>query len=538
MPPESIRKRSSRRLAWLGLALALCADAAQAGPAGNVLRIGNGAEPQTLDPHKTETVDGSRIVRDLCEGLTIVSPKGETIPGAAESWQISPDGLEYIFFLRPQARWSNGDPVVAEDFVAGLRRAADPKTGSSYAQMLEPLLNAPEVITGKKPPDSLGVEAVDDHTLLLRLRGPTPYLLGMLSHTTTFPIHRPSLKQYGDQFARPGHMVCNGAYTLDDWVVQSHVRIQRNRHYWNDAQTHIDTVMYYATEDQNSELKAYRAGDLDWATGYPVIQTPWIRKNLPAEFKMAPYLGISYFGYNLTRAPFKDNLKLRQALSLAIDRDIIGEKVLYGLSLPSYGWIPPRTEGVTPQTPAWSKWTQAQRLALARKLYAEAGYSKEHPAEVEIRYNTSENNKRVSVVVAAMWKQWLGVKSTLVNEEWKVFLNTRKLKKKTQVFRSAWIGDYNDASTFLDIMQSTHGQNDTGWSNAQYDALLVQAAAETDPLRRQAQLEQAERILLEDLPMIPLTFYVSKNLVKPWVRQWQDNILDYHYSKDMRIEGY
>ncbi|WP_243393546.1 peptide ABC transporter substrate-binding protein [Solimonas fluminis] len=536
MLSDPLRKRVRHGLACLALVLAWPLQAA--GPAGNVLRIGNGAEPQTLDPHKTETVDGSRIVRDLCEGLTNVSPTGQTVPGAAERWQISPDGLEYIFFLRPQARWSNGDPVVAEDFVAGLRRAADPKTGSSYAQMLEPLLNGPEVVTGKKPPEALGVEAVDDHTLLLRLRGPTPYLLGMLSHTTTFPIHRPSFARHGDQFARPGHMVCNGAYMLDQWVVQSHVRLKRNRYYWNNANTHIDTVVFYSTEDVNSELKAYRAGDLDWATGYPAVLTPWIRQNLKGELKMGPYLGISYFGYNVTRPPFKDNLKLRQALSLAIDRDVIVDKVLYTLSIPAYGWIPPGTEGVVPQTPPEAKWTQAQRLALARKLYAEAGYSQDNPAEVEIRYNTSENNKRMAVVVAAMWKQWLGVKSTLANEEWKVFLNTRKLKKKTEVFRSAWIGDYNDATTFLDIMHSTHGQNDTGWGNPRYDALLAMAAAETDAGRRRAMLEEAERILLSELPYIPLTFYVSKNLVKPWVKQWQDNILDYHYSRDMRIEGY
>lgn len=520
---------------WLaGLLVLLCSLPASA---ASVLRIGNGAEPQTLDPHKSETVDASRIVRDLCEGLTSLAPTGELVPGAAQSWEISPDGLEYVFHLRPQGRWSNGEPVTAEDFVAGLRRAVDPKTGSSYAQMLAPLVNAEAIMAGKLAPETLGAEAVDALTLRIRVNGPTPFLLGLLSHTTSFPLHRPSFLQHGEQFARPGKMVGNGAYKLDEWVVQSHVRLSRNPHYWDAANTRIDTVVYHATEDTSSELKSYRAGELDIATGFPVVQTPWVRKHLGDELKIATYLGVSYFGYNLTRPPFKDNPKLRQALALAIDRDILVHKLGHGISRPAYGWVPPGTAGYQPQTPRWASWTQAQRLAEARRLYAEAGYTRERPAQVEIRYNTSQDNKRVAVVVAAMWKQWLGVESTLANEEWKVFLNTRKLKKKTQVFRSGWIGDYNDATTFLDIMHTTHGQNDTGWSNARYDQLLAQAAVQTDAEARRAMLQEAERILLAEMPVIPLSFATSTNLVKPWVRGWQGNILDYHYSKDLWIEG-
>jgi oligopeptide transport system substrate-binding protein len=519
----------------LVLALALTAGAAAARP--NLLRVGNGAEPQTLDPHKSETVDASRIVRDLCEGLTTVAPTGAVIGGAAERWEVSGDGLEYTFFLRPTARWSNGDAVTAADFVAGLQRAVDPKTGSSYAQMLSPLVHADEVMAGTLPPTALGAEALDALTLRIRLRGPTPFLLGLLSHTTAFPLHRPSFQQHGEQFARPGKMVCNGAYRLDEWVVQSHVRLSRNPHYWDAARTRIESVIYHATEDVNSELKSYRAGELDIATGFPVVQTPWVRKHLGAELRIATYLGVSYFGYNVSRPPFKDNLKLRQALALAIDRDILVYKLGYGLSKPAYGWVPPGTADYTPQTPAWAGWTQARRLAEARRLYAEAGYSREEPAEVEIRYNTSQDNKRVAVVIAGMWKQWLGVESSLVNEEWKVFLNTRKLKKLTQVFRSGWIGDYNDATTFLDIMHTTHGQNDTGWSNARFDTLLAKAAVETDASQRRGLLQEAERILLAEMPVIPISFATSRTLVKPWVRGWQDNILDYHYSKDLWIEG-
>lgn len=503
--------------------------------AQSVLRIGNGAEPETLDPHRTKSVSAGSILRDLYEGLTSVAPDGRVIPGAARNWEISGDGLVYTFFLRPEARWSNGDAVTAQDFVAGLRRSVAPATGSSYAGMLAPIRNATAITAGQQPPQALGVHALDAHTLRIDLQGPTPYLLGMLAHPTTFPIHGPSLARWGSQFARAGQLVSNGAYQLQDWVVQSQATLTRNAHYWNNAATRIDRVIYYPTEDLNSELKRYRAGELDVTFQIPLVQAPWIRRELGAELHVATYLGVYYYGFNVTRPPFKGNVKLRQALALAIDRELITNKVMNGLAQPAYAWVPPGTAAHRSQRPEWADWPRERQLAEARRLYAEAGYSAERPLQTEIRYNTHEDHKRIAVVIAAMWKQHLGVRTTLVNEEAKVFLNTRQMRRLTQVFRAGWIGDYDDASSFTDLLQSQSGLNHSGWADAEYDALLAAAASETDSGARRELLEAAERRLLEEMPVMPIYYYVSKHLVKPRVRGWKDNLLDYHYSKDLEL---
>lgn len=515
------------------LAGVLCLFAGVASAA--VLRVGNGAEPETLDPHKAETVSSANILRDLYEGLTMTSPKGELVPGVAERWEVSPDGLLYIFHLRPNARWSNGDAVTAEDFVAGLRRTVDPATGSSYAQGLSPILNADAVMAAQKPVTALGVTALDALTLQIQLKAPTPYLLGLLAHASSYPIHRPSFAQHGAQFARAGKLIGNGAYQLSAWVPQDSVTLVKNPHYWNAAQAQIEKVIYVPTEDSGAELKRYRANELDVTSTVPLTQAKWIQKNLAAELRVASYIGVSYYGFNVVKPPFQNQTGLRRALSMAVDREVLAKKVLNGISIPAWGWVPPGVWNYGAQQFSWARWPRMQRIAEAKRLYAAAGYSEQNPLEIEIRYNTSEDNKRIATVIAAMWKQTLGVKSRLVNEEFKVFLANRKLKKDTQVFRSGWIGDYNDATTFSDILHSTHGQNDQGYNNPDYDRLLEQAAAEPDLQARRALLEEAERILLEDSPVIPLTFAVSKHLVKPWVQGWEDNVLDYHATKDLRI---
>ena len=500
-----------------------------------VLHRGNGAEVQTLDPHKAEGVPSSNILRDLYEGLTIEAPDGRVIPGAAESWQISDDGRTYTFHLRRNARWSNGDPVTAEDFVYGLRRSVAPATGSKYSQILAPILNAEEVIAGRKPPEALGVEAIDGHTLKITLKAATPYFLGLLNHSSTYPAHRPSVEKHGGQFSRPGKLVSNGAYRLSEWVVQSHVRLDRNPHYWDDGNTTIETVYYYPIEDQSTELKRYRAGELDITEAIPLQQFRWIRKNLASELRVSPYLGTYYFGYNLTRPPFRENLKLRRALSMAINREILTEKITGMGEKPLYSWVPEGIPGYTPARLDYADWPHGKRIAEARRLYAEAGYSKGNPLTVEIRYNTSENHKKVAIAIAAMWKQALGVRVKLVNEEWKVFLENRKQKRLTQVFRAGWIGDYNDPFTFMEILHSRHGLNDSAYRNPDYDKLLEQASMEPDPQERFALMHQAEAMALRDHPVIPLYGYVSKHLVKPWVGGFTPNILDHHYTKNLYI---
>lgn len=521
--------------AFLIVLLTLAGASEDWATAKQTLRRGNGPEVESLDPHKAESVSASTILRDLYEGLVEEAPDGVLIPGAAESWTISEDQKTYVFTLREDARWSNGDPVTADDFVAGFRRSADPKTGSHYSQMLAPIANAEAVIEGKLPPQQLSVEALDARSLRVTLKGPTPYFLGMLVHSSTYPVHRASLAAFGEQFSQPGKLVGNGAYKLVERVVQSHVRLERNPYYWDNANTAIDEIRYINTEDINSEFKRFRAGELDWTSQIPANQGDWIRANLKDSFHAHTYLGVYYYGFNISRPPFKDNPKLRRALTLAIDRDVITKKVLGSGEQPAESWVPPGVLGHRTAPAQWAGWTREQRLAEARRLYAEAGYSKERPAEVEIRYNTHDDHKKVATAIAAMWKQWLGVDTQLVNEEWKVYLQNRRLKAKTQVFRAGWIGDYNDANSFLEILQSTHGLNDTGYASAAFDELLAQASVEADPARREQMLHDAEQQLLDDLPVIPIYFYVTKRLVAPKVVGWKGNIMDHHPSRYLRI---
>ena len=499
-----------------------------------VLRWGNGAEPGSLDPHRTEGVPGSNIGRDLFEGLMTEAPDGTVIGGAAESWEVSGDGKTYRFSLRPEARWSNGDPVTADDFVYSLRRSLDPATLSRYTFILNPIVNAEAVAAGRLPTSEVGVRALDTYTLEIQLENATPYFLGLLTNSASYPVHPPSVEAHGDQYGRPGNLVSNGAYQLDEWVVQSHVKLVRNVHYRDNGNTTIDEVWYYPTEDQTAELSRFRAGELDLTSTIPKRQVDWIRENLPDELVISPYLGSYYFGFNMTRPPFADSPELRRALTLAVDRDIITGRVTNAGEVPSYGWVPP-VQNYTGQLMPEAAWTQGERIAEARRLYALAGYSEENPLRTQIRYNTQEDHKRIVVAIASMWKQALGVEVEILNQEWKVFLDTRRQRLETEVYRGGWIGDYNDAYTFAELFASDSALNDSGYMSPEYDRLLREASAEGDPQRRAEILQQAERVILEDLPILPIYFYVTARMAKPWVGGFTSNIMDHHRSKNFYI---
>jgi oligopeptide transport system substrate-binding protein len=519
---------------FAAIALLLAAAAAAAAPAtGQVLRRGGGVEPDTLDPHKAQTLE---IGLDLYEGLAVVAPGGAIVPGAAARWELSADGREYVFRLRPEGRWSTGEPVFAADFVAGLRRAVAPATGSPYAQLLAPIENAPAIFAGRLPPERLGVEALDDLTLRIRLAQPTPYFTRLLVMPVAAPLHRPSFEAHGEGFARPGRLVGNGAYALADWVLHSHVTLVRNPHYWNDAATQIDTVRHVATEDQGAELARYRAGELDVTYRFPFNQIRALSRQLaPGEIRADPYLHTAYVSFNCTAPPFAGKPGLRRALAMVIDREAIAGKLLHGLAVAGTGFVPPATAGHAAQVPPWLAWPAEQRIAEAQRLYREAGYGDARPLELELRYYTRDDHRRMAVVIAALWKQRLGVRVRLVNEEFKVFLANARSRNGTQAVLIGWNGDYDDPTTFLDLLRAGNGFNYAGWNEPRYDALMDAAAAAADAEQRRALLGQAEQLLLAEAPVAPLYHSVARRLVKPHVRNWTANILDFHYTRDLAL---
>ena len=498
-----------------------------------ILLRGNGEEPQTLDPHLAEGVPAANILRDLFEGLTTTAPDGRIIPGAAIHWDISRDGLTYTFYLDPAGQWSNGEPVTAADFVWSWQRVVDPATGAAYARMLAPVVNAEAIFAGELPPEDLGVAALNDTTFQVQLGSPTPYFLGLLTHPTTYPVHRASFETHGSAHVRPGNLVSNGAFVLDDWQLRSRIVALRNPHFRQVDRVIIEQVTFFPFEDENTEFNRFRAGDLHWTYQVPSNQFRWLEQNMAEALHVSPWFGTYFFSFNLTREPFRDSLELRQALNLAVDRDILTRSVTRFGELPTFTLVPPGLPDYQPPEPEFAEWTQAEREELARELYARAGFSESNPLVVELRYNTSENHRKVAVAVSAMWKQTLGVQTRLVNEEFRVFLQNRAQRRVTQVFRSGWIGDYQDAFTFLELFHSEHGRNDAGYNNPRFDRLLEQIASERIPSRRRNLMVEAERMLLADQVILPVFTYVTKRLIDPRLQGWQENVMDQHLSRHM-----
>ena len=434
-------------------ALAACGGTEQPQAPSNTLNRGLPSDPESLDHHKARSTQAAEVLRDLGEGLTGFSPTGELVPAAAASWEISEDGLTYTFHLRDELRWSNGEPLTAQHFVDGMRRLVNPATAAFYAEMLISLDNADGIVSGEIPVSMLGVEATDDRTLVLRLVQPTPYLLSLLTHPSTFPTHPGSMAEHGDGFARPGNMISNGAYRLDAWVPGSIISLKRNEHYWNNAGTAIDAVNYHVVVQDKAQLNRYRAGELHITSSVPPDNFAQLREDYGDELRVSPYLGVYYYGFNLTKPPFKDNLALREALSMAIDREELVKSVVGRGEQALYGWVPPGVDNYTPAQFGFAALDRDEREQLARVRFKEAGYGEDNPLEVEIRYNTHDLHRKIAVAVQAMWREVLGVEATLVNEEFQVLLANMREAEVTQVFRSSWMGDYNDAHTFLSVLQ-------------------------------------------------------------------------------------
>jgi oligopeptide transport system substrate-binding protein len=518
------------------LAAMLLGGVSHAALAEMVFNRGNGAEPETIDVHRSSGVPESFIQADLYEGLLTPAANGEPVPGAAESWEISDDGLTYTFHLRENGKWSDGTPVTAEDFVFSMRRLVDPNLASDYAYFLDQVVNAKDIRQGKKPLEEMGVRAIDDRTLEIKLIAPTPYFLSSLVHHSTYPISKANFEQFGDEFVKAGNMVSNGAYMLAETVPQSHIKLVRNPNYWDAANVKIDTVMFYVTEDIDAELQRYQAGELDMTYELPSQQIPQLRATMPEQIHITPYFGTYFYAYNLTREPWKDSAELRHALSLAIDRDTLIKHVTQADQIPAYTFVPPGTDNFPEWTPEEATWTQAQRIEKAKELFAAAGYGPDKPLAVEITYNTSENHKKVAVAIAAMWKENLGVDVTLQNQEWGTFQETRDKKQFPDIARHGWIGDYNDANNFLELETAYIGeQNTSAYDNPKFDEMMVQASTETDLEKRGMLLQEAEKVMIQDLPIIPIYFYTTKHAVSPSVEGWVDNVQDYHLTRWLSI---
>ncbi|HLZ65603.1 MAG TPA: peptide ABC transporter substrate-binding protein [Aliidongia sp.] len=521
------------RTALAALALAALL-AGQTAAADSVLRRDNGAEPGTLDPEKFNTIPEDHILGDLFEGLTAPGPGGAIVPGAARSWNASADGLDWTFALRPDGHWSNGDAVTAEDFVYSLRRQVDPANAFYNSFLADPIANAVEIRTGiEKDLNALGVRAIDPLTLEIHLKAPNPALPAILARLR--PVHRPSVEAFGRDAFRPGNLVSNGAYRLVEWRPQARIVLERNPDYWDRAHVAIDRVEFYPIEDQNEALKRYRADGLDMTDEVPHDQFALIHGELAAEYRSNPELGIFYIGFNEERPPFKDNPALRRALSLAIDRPLLVAKVVGGGTVPAYGWIPPGIKDYPTLVPCWAELPTAERLKLARAAYAEAGYGPGKPLTLSLLYNTSENNKKIMIAVAGMWKQALGVEVTLENQEFKTFLDTRKQKKATEAFRAAFISFYDDPAPLAESLVSTSAYNDLGYQNPAYDALYAQANAAATLAERYRLFAKAEAVALADQPVAPIFFYAAEHLIKPYVTGWQPSPRDSYRSQDLTV---
>ncbi len=519
--------------AWLISATAGCAREPVASAAHILLR-GNGPEPDSLDPQKARSVEAHVVLRDLYECLTSLAKDAGTAPGVAKTWEASPDGLTYTFHLRDNARWSNGDRVTSDDFVFALRRLVDPATASQYAQLIDVVENAPAIVAGRAAPATLGVAAPDDATVVVRLSAPAPYLPGLLSFPSTCPVHRPTLEREGARFTKPGVMVSNGAFVLEGWVAGSTISVVRNRKYWNDAATRLDGVKYLQIADESAEFTRYRAGDLHVTAVVPRGQYDIVKRDYAAELHVSPQLSTYYYGFALDRAPFRDAPGLRRALSLVIDREQLAQVVLRVGELPAYGWVPPGVHDYTSQRFDYAGRSMTERMAEARRLYAAAGYSVAKPLRFELRYNSGEVHGRLAVAIAAMWKAALGVEAQLTAVEFRSLMADIDARD-VEMFRLSWSGDYNDAYTFLQYLKSDFGINLPRYSNPAYDALLARASSTADTATRRELLEEAERTMLADTPLVPLYFYVNKHLVSPRVTGWYDNVLNVVYSKDLAL---
>ncbi|MDC9620257.1 oligopeptide ABC transporter substrate-binding protein OppA [Xenorhabdus sp. XENO-7] len=536
------KKLAAGITAALGMMMGWQALAAQV-PAGvqlaekQVLVRNNGSEPQSLDPHKIEGVPESNIARDLFEGIVINGPNGEILPGVATHWE-NQDFKVWTFHLRKDAKWSNGDPVTAQDFVYSWRRLADPNTASPYASYLQyaHIINVDDVIKGKQKPESLGVKALDDHTFQVTLSEPVPYLVRLLIHSTMSPVHRATVEKYGDRWTQPQNFVGNGAYKLKSWSINERLVFERSPTYWDNKNTIIDQVTFLPISSEVTDVNRYRSGEIDITySNLPIELFQKLKKEIPDQLRVNPYLCTYFYEINNQKPPFNDP-RVRTALKLGMDRDLITNKVKNQGDTPAYGWVPPYIADFKDEKPDWyTKLNQQQRNEEAKKLLVEAGFSKDNPLKISLLYNTSDLHKKMAIAAAAIWKKNIGVEVSLENQEWKTFLDTRH-QGNYDIARAGWCADYNEPTTFLNVKLSYSSNNTAHYKSEAFDALMKEALKVKSDAERAEIYKQANALIDKDSAVVPLYYYVSTRLVKPYVGGYTGkDPLDNIHTKDFYI---
>ncbi|MND14265.1 Periplasmic oligopeptide-binding protein precursor [compost metagenome] len=531
----------TRALLVVGLLAAAAPTLAAQVPAGTALAEkqelvrNNGSEPSSLDPHKVESDVEFNIISDLFDGLVSVSLAGEIQPRLAAKWD-NKDNTVWTFHLRPGVTWSDGTAITAQDIVWSWQRLVSPATASPYASYPGNMhiVNAQDIAQGKKTPDTLGVKALDDATLEVTLSQPNAAFLPMLAHPSLVPIDKVLVSRFGEKWTKPEHMVTSGAYKLSRWVVNERIVAERNPRYWDNAATVINKVTYLPISSEAADVNRYKAGEIDIVFTLPINQFTQLKKTMGEQLNVSPQLATYYYEFNTTRPPFNDP-RVRLALNMALDKDIIAEKVLGQGQRPAWLISQPDIGGVKLHNPDYASWPRDKRIAEAKKLLSEAGYNDSHPLVFNLLYNTSESHQRVAIAASSMWKKNLGVEAKLQNQEWKTMLDTMHTHNFDAV-RYAWIADYDDAATFLNNFRTGDSENTSQYSNPAYDEALRNAAKAPDVATRGKFYQQAEDLLGKDVPAVPVYHYVRTHLVKPWVGGFTPDKLGYYFTRDMYIK--
>lgn len=523
-------------IAFLALIVAACgggAREADRAASQGILLMGNGSEPKGLDPHLVTGVPENHIISALVEGLIAYHPTDdlEPEPGVAQSWAANDDFTVWTFKLRDNARWTNGNPVTAHDFVYSWQRILSPDLGAEYAEMLYVLENAEEFHQGRlRDFRQVGVNALDDKTLEVRLAGPTPHFLSMLKHYSFYPVNSKVVEQFGGMTDRQTrwstleNYVGNGPFRLKQWVTNQVIEVEKNPAYWDAANVKLNGIRFFPVENATTEETMFRNGRLHLTSTVNPDKIATFKKSMPSSLVMAPYLGTYFYRLNTTRKPF-DDPRVRRALALAINKELLVQRVTQGGQAPATGFVPQGIPGY--QASNAIRFDPDQ----ARSLLAEAGYpgGRGFP-RAEILVNTSEAHRKIAEAIQAMWRAQLGIEVGIYNQEWKVYLDSQS-KLDYDISRAGWIGDYVHPMTFLDLFTTGNGNNDTGWSNAQYDTLIRQARTARNEGQRLSLMREAEQVLLNDLPIVPIYWYTRTYLKDPRLRGWEPTLLDNHPYK-------